>query len=471
MPLFQGLVPTPRHQRKSMGWVLAVYLLAALAGIAIGYPWGPYLWAWFGWITAGLLSAVVLPRLVLTSRFPPSLDLRLVALGLTVLYGLVLPLANLRNGNTWVDGFEVARWYPNAIALSALAAIGLLTGAMILQERARRFLVELPSIPSDRTLPRTWKRRTLPGASSFILVWCAAVGAILHFGGVRLRLLPTIVTSYRGNQLSGYLTYAPQYLYAMGLYVSYVSSHRTQRRLATGACAVAVGIFALSGTRYTVIVGVLAWVIAGYWKRHPKGSFPLALAGALLLVSFVTMGLIGQYRSSGYAPITTDHVLDRSSTAFEIFNPLAGQFSYVEAHGHTFGSTYTYLFSQVVPRSLWPEKPNNPISEVINQYTDPRAGRAFPVWGEMYLNFGWWGVVVGAACMGALLTAIQNVWRLRRNDSPVWDLVAALSVPLVLQWISRGYAVQLVYNTAAFLVPLLVIHGAYRSRVRCRHGF
>ncbi|HJR42681.1 MAG TPA: hypothetical protein VJ812_11360 [Gemmatimonadaceae bacterium] len=104
-------------------------------------------------------------------------------------------------------------------------------------------------------------------------------------------------------------------------------------------------------------------------------------------------------------------VMSRLST----FNQLTQIRRIVEEDGFLEGETMEYLAFAFVPRVIWPEKP------VIakGQWFAGRIGQGFPtadggfsnsinmtIQGELYLNFGWLGVVVGCVLFGVLLALL-----------------------------------------------------------------
>jgi hypothetical protein len=73
------------------------------------------------------------------------------------------------------------------------------------------------------------------------------------------------------------------------------------------------------------------------------------------------------------------------------------------------GQTYVPLFTKPIPRFLWPDKPVENIGNLWAQHygllgaDDVSTSFNLPWVVEMYFNFGWWGVVLGLAGVGAVL--------------------------------------------------------------------
>ncbi len=74
------------------------------------------------------------------------------------------------------------------------------------------------------------------------------------------------------------------------------------------------------------------------------------------------------------------------------------------------GSTITAWLVAPVPRSLWPEKPVINSGPVIGSviYGNSRSGVPPGLIGELYWNFGWWGLLGGMALIGVVLQRMSH---------------------------------------------------------------
>jgi hypothetical protein len=165
---------------------------------------------------------------------------------------------------------------------------------------------------------------------------------------------------------------------------------------------------------------------------------------------------------------TAAGIQESAARSFDVFLPLAGLVPYTGQAGYQFGSSYGYLAYQVIPRSVWPGKPLPPTITAIGAYTEIREGRSFPVWGEMYLNFGWYGVAIGMGMFGYAVRKMMRYWLRNRFRFATLDVLAAISIPLLLQWTSRGLFVQLVYNTMGLIVGVLIVLALERRWARAQ---
>lgn len=76
---------------------------------------------------------------------------------------------------------------------------------------------------------------------------------------------------------------------------------------------------------------------------------------------------------------------------------------------YEYGSTYTPLFTKWIPRAIWPDKPvENTPNDWAKKYglLDPynyTTAYNLPWFTEYYVNFGFWGIVIGMTFMGILI--------------------------------------------------------------------
>ncbi|HJU88380.1 MAG TPA: hypothetical protein VJ672_03265 [Gemmatimonadaceae bacterium] len=156
-------------------------------------------------------------------------------------------------------------------------------------------------------------------------------------------------------------------------------------------------------------------------------------------------------------PRRTQTVMSRLST----FNQLTQVRRIVDEDGFLAGETLEYLAYAFVPRVIWPEKP------IIakGQWFAGRIGQGFPtatggfsnsinmtVQGELYLNFGWLGVIVGCLIFGALQAILwmrASFWTSSKNA-----LGAAFGFYLL--WVGFGMGADL-----QILVTIIAVYGVF----------
>lgn len=244
-----------------------------------------------------------------------------------------------------------------------------------------------------------------------------------------------------------------------------------------------------SGSRITVVRPGL--IIAFYWilrKHATKFSWRIAALFAILLVFLVASGV---YRQSigaadsfnatlvilgAMTPALVHNYATQSmdfTTAYDIFLLLHNR-----NYNLGMGDTYLKLLYQFIPRSLWPEKPDN-ITVVMSKIFRPEQfeiGVSYnpTLLGEMYYNFGLAGVIVGCFLVGMCIAWLYRFGRRNIESAPMTLIYVVLVVSIIEH--GRGafsnitMTYLLFYLTPIFLAirrsPLVVSGAVSYSKVK-----
>jgi hypothetical protein len=236
----------------------------------------------------------------------------------------------------------------------------------------------------------------------------------------------------------------------------------------------------LRGTIAQPLIAYMAGAVLGARSLRPlreRHMVPVLAVGAAFALFY---GLLGETRSRGV------HGLERFSDLREYhhwrsntsglppqqtlvarltsFNQLSQIGALVERNGFYDGKTFEYLAYAFVPRVLWPEKPKIALGAwyamEIGQAVETEDG-----WynnsvnmtqaGELYLNFGWLGVIAGLPLFGAGLAFFwtrTNFWEMDSRNV-FGGALAALMLWMALG--GHGEFTLLVSLTAIFLALYL----------------
>jgi hypothetical protein len=124
------------------------------------------------------------------------------------------------------------------------------------------------------------------------------------------------------------------------------------------------------------------------------------------------------------------------------------------------GRTLLAMLTIAVPASWYPEKYLT-APGVFTLAIDPdrwvREGTTLPpgLIGEMYMNFGTTGVVLGLLCFGAVFGSIRRTVK-RRGSDPATAVLYALSVAMLAHYI-RGELVSPTVLLLIFALPTIVL--------------
>ena len=138
-----------------------------------------------------------------------------------------------------------------------------------------------------------------------------------------------------------------------------------------------------------------------------------------------------------------------------------------ERMGYCYGrGIFWYTLIMMIPRALWPGKPNPPIYEVIGVSMDEAAvqgGAVYPNIGEFYVEFGPVGVVVFMFLFGYLLKHVNILRRCCPAKSNGLILYSGI-FSILLQVIIRGYTPSNFYQVLLVMAPALIISNYCKKR-------
>ncbi len=237
------------------------------------------------------------------------------------------------------------------------------------------------------------------------------------------------------------------------------------------------------GSRWGMVIA-LAIVLLLYLHARDRRWPPLA-ALVLALPLLAGFHLIGQNRDAfreaiGLGPPRYESVLlerpsgvDRLDTAsFANFDFLAYIVAVVpeRSRTHTWFSQHLQLFTQPVPRVLWPDKPRGPPIELVDLNDYGWFGtRTRSLVGDGWMSAGWLGVVLTCGAVAGVLGALHR-WYRRRADALFPVLAYACFLPVTLMWFRGGNIVSAARYGFWMLLPVLLWWGLARllESVRAR---
>lgn len=105
---------------------------------------------------------------------------------------------------------------------------------------------------------------------------------------------------------------------------------------------------------------------------------------------------------------------------------------------YTYGTQYLQLFTEPIPRKLWPGKPAGaPVAFFnLNNYGD-FLGRTVSLVGDGWMSGGWIGVVVTLALVGAILGRAHH-WFWKHSQDNMVALFYLVGLAMLPQWFRDG---------------------------------
>ena len=105
---------------------------------------------------------------------------------------------------------------------------------------------------------------------------------------------------------------------------------------------------------------------------------------------------------------------------------------------YTYGAQYAQLFTEPIPRKLWPGKPvGSPIRLFnLNNYGD-FFGLTPSLVGDGWMSGGWIGVTITMTVVGFILGALHR-WFWQRNGNNMAALCYLVGLAMIPQWYRDG---------------------------------
>ncbi|HSR30418.1 MAG TPA: O-antigen polymerase [Anaerolineae bacterium] len=392
----------------------------------------------------------------LQGKFEPFEPVHAIGFATLVYFGLAPALLAAQNRFVLV-GIDYRNELAKTMNYAAVALLSFQVGYFSL----RRLHVRLPDWLTCPN-PVAMRRATV----ATVIAFSGMAVAWLALGRVPTRALnvfsPGVYYSTWAEELVanqgisvGYFYVAREALIAVALLL--LVNHRGFGRL-SGAVLLAVlaMLFFGMGWRHGILVIVLALVILYYVRQGKRPSLWLLAGGGALYLYYVA-GLLGFVRSTEYkleAGYSVSTAYDATLSSLGIAIPMAALLRYVPGMiPFRYGTTLLKVFTQPIPRALWPQKPAFIGWEPLQPYWT--EGAAVPIWGEFYFNFGLLGVIASMLLWGCLAKVVYILWK-RYPDSVVLQVSFALFFPLLIRSYGRGDFASIVSMLAIYLLPVLI---------------
>ncbi|WP_433803100.1 hypothetical protein [Actinomycetospora sp. CA-084318] len=236
----------------------------------------------------------------------------------------------------------------------------------------------------------------------------------------------------------------------------------------------------LSNPRYWAFAIVLAFFFC--WRFSTRPAVLTAFVTLFTLSSLIIFPYLDHFRVSESAmkqygirtpsysqPV--DYVLGK--TDYASITDIGVALRVVEHHGHTVGRQLLGAVTFWVPRSLWPDKPDNTAFLIADEIGFPNRNLDSPLWAEGYVDFGWIGACGLLALCGVGARRLDDAFvALRGVRTPVVPLVA-VAAPVIAGYefiVVRGSLLQAMARIVTLLVLLALVSRPPRTGRHARSG-
>jgi hypothetical protein len=395
------------------------------------------------------------------------------------LYALAFPvraMLGLWMENFWLEESETATLLALLLAFVGYAAFTLGYGSRAPLRRAGW----------ARGANAGWDRgRTLLAAAGFLLASLAGFLVVARIGG-SIEYFVLVDPEIKGQQeMSPWFFYllAVCMLVQVGSLVLLAFSWAKNRHriLSLALFAVALGSSFFISRLSTVALLLMAALLFHY-LRQPLTMPLLALLGVLALGYLAFAGLYREWVSPAYNLEETGELAELAleqrvlvtryvvANFDQLHNVTLLMEDAGEVPGLQLGSTFLPLLVKPIPRVLMPSKPLGASGLLTQTYYPEQFDLGYvtniSAWGEWYLNFWWFGVLLGMAATGALTSCLYQA--LRGAVGPGSVLLYATLVIALLTWLrgdfNMGATFLVFYTLPAALAVWFVRRAPERAR-------
>lgn len=276
------------------------------------------------------------------------------------------------------------------------------------------------------------------------------------------------------TQAIGWLAESQAFLMPIAVMIAFLGRFRP---LALLPLAGFILLQASTGGRVTIIVGLLALVLLRTFARGRRwpGMATLGL-GVAALALFMALGadrgasVRALYTGNQVQTVAEGgHALDHMDFASAEY--VEYQVWLVPERSRTYGYFVDLLqvFTEPVPRVLWPQKPLGPPIQLIDyfKYAEPIGfTRSLPGYG--WTQGGWLGVALWAALAGWLFGAVYQAFA-RRADRALIVLAYMIFIAGTLLFFRDGTLLTVLRFTPFYLGPVVLAAGIEALRRKWRH--
>ena len=234
--------------------------------------------------------------------------------------------------------------------------------------------------------------------------------------------------------------------------------------------------YIIRGFRFILVAVILAPIVLSYIRKNKSPR--IFQIFVVLLVLFIMIGIIGLSRTDirnglgfskdVFSTLSFDTIKNILINYFSIFKNYYGIVeAFPEKMSFTMGQQiFLYTLIMLVPRAIWPGKPDpinyQVVATAISDYAR-RAGSAPPNLAEFYHEFGFIGIIVFMFIFGVLCKKLYTKMQYKDIHS---NIMYAAIYPLLLQIVIRGYTPSNFYLVVVVLIPIW----ATKRMLRKQHG-
>lgn len=255
----------------------------------------------------------------------------------------------------------------------------------------------------------------------------------------------------------------PVILFALGC-------KKTNKKVWLAIVILFIAYSTFTGLRYKIALLVGPILLAFYFDSEANKKSKLTIMLSLtILGAFFSIMTVARNKFSGIDMESVEEMRG-SSFLYGLFAETNSVFGLASAFKH-YGERYDYVlfqplievFVQFVPRFMYPEKDLyrhlKDIAYGISMSDESaRSGTTLPFFGEYYVMFGWFGIIVGVYLFTVIsMYLLKLMIRFSLNKKQLLIGLGLVTVYMAYYYYSRGSMAQIFKGIVFILIPYILL--------------
>lgn len=414
-----------------------------------------------------VISLVIQLSIIIWMHARYTLDMFEPFVPTSVIYLMIFsicPLIDIQNNDTVIYGFDPMSGAVKGTIIFIISYLAFVVGYI---QKKKYSLLNYRNFSSQKLEP---KREKILIKVAYFLWFLGLIGTLIYItgNGLSLRYIFSLGKSgtndivQNGDSALGFIGMLTFTMITATVYILFLEKSRiikTAFYLVTLICLI------VRGFRSIIIILLVAPFIYFYVKRGKRPSIGImVIAIGMFCIMVGIVGFIRNDLRAGYGisleGFDINTVVQALMGNFRRYNIFYGMVEALPAkHGYTFGKNYIYTLVMIIPRIIWPGKPQPVMYDILRVSTSEliaSTGAAWPNIGEYYMEFGTIGCIVMMYLLGRFFSRL----RLSYNSSKTTchSLMGySVFIPSLITVIAYGYTPSTAYMLLFLLIPVIVL--------------
>jgi len=230
--------------------------------------------------------------------------------------------------------------------------------------------------------------------------------------------------------------------------------------------ALAVLMYSAISARFSIILFVVMFSFVYIYYRSGFSIYIIGIASFLAI--FSGLGVLRSYRQ-GIVESSAESLLFEQLVHLPYLLDV-NKTGYIVEHFHLsgeywYGVSFVHVFLSKIGVHYFDESPRTFVSENVFGRTND-SGIPAGVVGELFMNFSWFGILVGGVLIGFVSRVFFNT--VKKSNRPFTVVIYAVFLQALLLILTVDFQAA-IFATVKILIPVLALDGFYRKRFPVGH--